>query len=170
MTICIPPDPVVTFDPAKFRLLYPNFGALNDVQLQFFFNQATLYFGNSPLNPAFGMQGEAGMETLLYMLTAHIAWLNTSRDASGAAIPGSGPSGIVGRISSATEGSVSVSSEMGTANAGGPGQAWYEQTPYGAAFWSATAPYRTARYLANPTFVPGTGIPVSLYARQRRLR
>lgn len=171
MTICFPPEPVVTFDPAKFKLLYPMFDLLNDTQLQFFFDQATLYFDNSPLNPAFGMQGAKGMETLLYMLTAHVAYLGTTRGADGKAIPGSGPSQLVGRISSASEGSVSVSAEMGSANAGGPSQAWYEQTQFGAAFWAATAGFRTARYLPNPTYVPGTGVfPYASMGRYRGRR
>jgi hypothetical protein len=68
---------------------------------------------------------------LLNMLTAHIAALNSP-----------GASGVVGRVSSASEGSVSVSAELAV-----PGSAaWFAQTRYGIAFWQATAQYRTATY------------------------
>jgi hypothetical protein len=94
------------------------------------------------------------------MLTAHIAWLNAPRDADGnPASTGSPASPIVGRINSASEGSVSVQADIGDATAGSPSQPWYMQTRYGAAYWAATAQYRTARYVANPVFVPGPGYP-----------
>jgi hypothetical protein len=49
----------------------------------------------------------------------------------------------VGRISSATQGSVTVQTELNVL----PGQAsWYSQTKYGLDFWQATAGYRLARY------------------------
>lgn len=54
------------------------------------------------------------------------------------------PQGIVGRVNQATEGSVSVSAEMiATANS-----QWYLQTTYGASYWTATARFRTAIYIA----------------------
>lgn len=88
--------------------------------------------------------GQRGV--LLNMLTAHIAALNSG-------VNGNAPSGLVGRISSASQGSVSVSADMGpTTNS----EAWYQQTKYGAAYWQATAPYRTAIYVpgASPSGYP----------------
>lgn len=78
---------------------------------------------------------------LLYMLTAHLAQLFSGPD-------GNDPSGLVGRISSATEGSVTVATEYeSTMNS-----AWFTQTQYGASFWAATAAYRSfAAYLPGPT-------------------
>lgn len=78
---------------------------------------------------------------LLYMLTAHLASLFSGPN-------GNNPSGLVGRIASATQGSVTVSAEYeSTMNS-----AWFSQTPYGAAFWAATAGYRSfAAYLPGPT-------------------
>lgn len=78
---------------------------------------------------------------LLYMLTAHLAQLFSGPN-------GNDPSGLVGRISSATEGSVTVSTEYeGTMNS-----AWFNQTEYGATFWAATAAFRSfAAYLPGPT-------------------
>ncbi len=54
-------------------------------------------------------------------------------------------SALVGRISNATEGGVTVAAEMPAApNAI---QAWLNQTQYGATYWVATKPYRTMRYI-----------------------
>ena len=77
--------------------------------------------------------------------------LNTPVDAasSGGSASGTtaGPSPLVGRITSATEGSVSVSTQFDVP----PGSAqWFAQTLYGAEFWTATAAYRTMRYLPSP--------------------
>ena len=63
------------------------------------------------------------------------------------------PPGIVGRISTATEGSVSVAAEFG--GNGGPTQDWYTGTRYGAQYWVATAQFRTALYIPAPGGVCG---------------
>lgn len=76
---------------------------------------------------------------ILNLLTAHIAKLN-------APIGGQEASDLVGRISSASEGSVSVSTELNV-----PGSAsWFAQTRYGIEAWQALAPFRTARYVPGP--------------------
>jgi hypothetical protein len=61
---------------------------------------------------------------------------------------------MVGRINSATEGSVSITSDYGSAGSGGPSEAWYTQTPYGALYWAATAQYRTWQYHIGPQPFP----------------
>ncbi|EEZ74634.1 hypothetical protein NEILACOT_05350 [Neisseria lactamica ATCC 23970] len=73
-------------------------------------------------------------EMLLFLLVRHFAAL-AERAAQG---------GLVGRIASASEGSVSVSADMGAA---GGNAAWYLQTPYGATYWQLTAKYRRFRYV-----------------------
>ena len=56
--------------------------------------------------------------------------------------------GLVGRISSASVGSVSVSTE----NAGATQSAsWYQQTQYGSTYWAMTASFRTMRYVPGPS-------------------
>lgn len=148
----IAPVPPVTFDPTAFVARYPEFAPLTMDQLQAYFNEACLYCANNTCNPAFA---DGTLATLLNMLTAHVAWLNAPRDGNGnPAATGQPAAPIVGRISSANQGSVSVQADMGDTNAGSPSQAWYMQTKYGAAYWAATAQYRTARYSARPTFVP----------------
>lgn len=149
--------PPVTFSATLWKQLYPEFSALTDDMAQNYFTRATFLCANSYGNPVFGIYGGTAdmLQSLLFLLTSHIAWLNAPRDASGAIVPSGGqPPAIVGRISQATEGSVSVSADMGDENAGSPSQAWYMQTRYGAEYWAATAGVRTARYVPGPSSRP----------------
>ncbi|KAG1241446.1 hypothetical protein G6F68_016718 [Rhizopus microsporus] len=91
---------IVTFDPAEFKELYPSFASLTDAQLTQSFNLATLYLNNTECSK---VPDVAQRKTLLYLLTAHIAKMAYGEG-------GQSPSGLVGRVSIATEGSVSVSS------------------------------------------------------------
>ncbi|OIN06083.1 hypothetical protein BFS86_19435 [Shewanella algae] len=127
----------VTFDYASWAAIYPMFP--NVLQTQVINGAlpiAELYCRNDGGGPV----GTAAIQTtLLNLMVAHICQIMYG-------VNGQPPSGVVGRISDATEGSVSVSTDyMSTANS-----AWYLQTPFGAAFWAATAPYRTARYIPGP--------------------
>lgn len=127
---------VAVFDHAAWILRYPEFkGAVDVSRAALFFAEAGLYLDNTDASP---VQDVAARLMLLNMLTAHIAAL------SGALEPDGKPSGMVGRISSASEGSVSVSADSGLQ----PGTAaWFQQTGYGLSFWQATKPYRMARYV-----------------------
>lgn len=145
--------PAVTFTYADWIAQFPDFANVSQAAATGYFNRASILCANDTCNPAFGLDGTGGMLlTLLYLLTAHIAWLNSPRDANGnPSSTGTSPSPpIVGRINSAVEGSVNVGADMGDANAGSPSQAWYMQTKWGAEYWSATAGFRTARYVGTP--------------------
>lgn len=73
---------------------------------------------------------------ILNMIVAHLAALQgRASDAP-----------IVGRINSATEGSVTVQAQYEASKSA----QWWLQTTYGASAWQALRPYRTFRY------VPGT--------------
>ncbi|KAG0923688.1 hypothetical protein G6F32_014183 [Rhizopus arrhizus] len=135
---------IVTFDPAEFKELYPSFASLTDAQLTQSFHLATLYLNNTECSK---VPDVAQRKTLLYLLTAHIAKMAYGEG-------GQSPSGLVGRVSSATEGSVSVSSDY-SAPAGSA--QWYLQTPYGAMYWEATAWLRVGRYVPGPN---GYAVPV----------
>ncbi|WP_432784684.1 DUF4054 domain-containing protein [Oligella sp. MSHR50489EDL] len=76
-------------------------------------------------------------EILMYLLMAHFALLQSRIDAGNSA---------VGRVSSATEGSVSVSFDNGSTALSA---AWYQQTPYGAKYWAMTAKYRSFLYVVT---------------------
>lgn len=142
-------SPPVTFVYSDFVGQFGQFAACSSGQMQGFFNRACNIFANEQANPSFC---DNTLTTNLYLLTAHIAWLNAPRDANGNPAASGAPAPVlVGRVNTASEGSVSVGLDMGDANAGSPSQAWYMQTPWGAEFWAATAGYRTMRYAARPT-------------------
>jgi len=136
---------IATFNPQLFAARYPEFQGLDAALTSAYFAEATLYLRNDGTGPV----QDAGQQLmLLNMLTAHIASLNQLNP------DGSSASGLVGPITSASEGSVSVSSglvvESGTAG-------WLQQTAYGAQFLAATAPYRAARYIPGRAAYGGAG-------------
>ena len=130
---------VVIFDQARFLDRYPEFkktltkyptSAVNC------FSEAELFLDNSnggrvPVPPR---------DLFLNMITAHIMVLNYGRD-------GQKPSGVVGRIKSAGQGSVNVQAEM---DSPAGSQAWWNQTQYGASYWQASKPYKLAFYVPPP--------------------
>ena len=128
----------VTFNPAAFKARYPEFVAVADTTLAAVFEEATLYLSNTD-GPVHSLTRRA---MLFNMLVAHIVYLSGVLNGDGQPQP-------VGRITSASEGSVSVSFD-GPAATPGSG-AWFQQTQYGAAFWQATTSLRGFRYIACPT-------------------
>jgi hypothetical protein len=135
---------IATFNFTAFVAAYPEFAAISSAQGQAFWDLGTLYWPNDGTGP---VCDQTTQTNLLNMMTAHIAWLKAPRDAAGnPAESGQPASAIVGRITSANQGSVSVSAE----NQYSPGtEQWYQQTRYGSAFFAATAAFRTARYLGS---------------------
>lgn len=126
---------VVTFNYAVWVARYPEFATVSQPLAQSYFDEASIYHANDGTGP---VKTAAQQSTYLNMLTAHIAALN-------ATVAGVAPSPLVGRITNASEGSVSVASDYPvTIN-----NAWFAQTKYGAAYWQATAGYRTMRYRAG---------------------
>lgn len=135
---------VVTFVTADFLARYPEFTALNTASpalLGLYFNEATLYLNNTVASRVIDIETRT---PLLYMLTAHIAAMNGG-------VNGQQPSQLVGRISQAHEGTVSVSADL-------PGitgnSAWFAQTKYGLAYWQATARYRQMRVIPGMSLNP----------------
>ena len=125
--------PAVAFDPAAFKARYPEFSVVSAPVLSGCFAEAGLYLSNTDTSP---VQDLVRRAMLLQMLTAHIAFL-------GGALSGDGQARPVGRVSTASEGSVSAGFEYTT-----PGtQAWFVQSQYGAAAWQALLPYRSFRYI-----------------------
>lgn len=124
---------VVTFDSAAFIARYPEFATVNTATLTAYFSEATIYCDNTDSSIVTDCTIRAA---LLNMLVAHITALNSG-------VNGQSPSGIVGRISDASEGSVHVAADMGATTGS---SAWYMQTQYGAAYWTATARYRQFQY------------------------
>jgi len=124
---------IATFNYEIWNARYREFSNVSQVQAQTFWNEATIYHANDGTGP---VQDATQQQMLLNMLTAHIAMIAVGTATQPA-------SGLVGRISSAGEGSVNVSVDLtqlpGTA-------AWFVTTNYGLNYWQATAGYRSAHY------------------------
>ncbi|WP_164746624.1 MULTISPECIES: DUF4054 domain-containing protein [unclassified Mesorhizobium] len=128
---------IVEFSFANFIAIYPQFATLSQPQvLQGALPVATLYCRNDGGGPVTKTETQT---TLLNLMVAHICQLMYGAN-------GQAPGGIVGRVSNAAEGSVSVQADFPVT----PNNAWFMQTQFGAAYWQATAAYRTMRYIPGP--------------------
>lgn len=130
---------IAVFNYGTWITRYPEFSNILEPQATVLFNEATIYLRNDGGGPVDNPNIQL---SALNALTAHIAMLSVGTAANPLTQPAP-----VGRISSAGEGSVSVSFEMKSPEA----LAWFMQTQYGAAAVQMLAPYRTGRY------VPGRG-------------
>lgn len=162
---CPTPTPItlgiVTLDVPTFVVSYPEFtgfasGApLTSAKISNAFALAQTVLNNTCRSR---VQDANLRDTLLQLLTAHITFLTYgSNDGAGSVNPAPG---IIGRVASATEGSITVAAEFG--GDGGPTQDWYTSTRYGAMYWVAAAQYRTFQYIGAPQFGPngpGAGWP-----------
>lgn len=148
---CLPgqPDAVpagtAAFSFARWVAKYPEFSSVDPDVARGFWNMAGFYWRNDGGGPVGDIATQAA---ILDVVTAHLAALSGfgSGDAGGAA-----PSGLVGRISSVSQGPVSISTDIGTQSASA---AWWWQTPYGAQFWQMTMPYRQGRWIPAPPLYP----------------
>lgn len=127
----------VTFNYQAWAARFPELAdAVAEPLAQVYFNETSLYVTN---DTAGVIKDPVALLSILNLLTAHLAAMNTPMN-------GQPASPLVGRISSATQGSVTVQATLDLP----PGSPqWFAQTRYGAAVWQALSPYRTMR------FVPG---------------
>lgn len=130
---------VVGFDYAAWLNLFPEFAYVSSAQAALYFDIATTAHRNDVDGPV----GDSGKQLqFLNIVTAHVAALFAPKK------PGGDPANpLVGRIASASEGSVSVSADFSGL---GQSAAWWSQTRYGAMYWQLTKPYRTARVVLGP--------------------
>lgn len=142
---------VVVFDPVEFVGAYPAFATVSNGALGQSFQLATMQLDNSCGSR---IQDANKRQLFLYLLTAHITALKDGQN-------GQPAPGIVGRVSSATEGSVSVKAEMDTS--GVYGKDYYAQTQWGLLYWQSTGRFRSMVYIAAPPvcadFNGGLGFP-----------
>jgi hypothetical protein len=125
----------VVFDYAAWAARYPEFSTtVTQQQATELFAEACLYLDNSDGSV---VQDMAVRALLLNMIVAHIAKIAYGTN-------GQPASGLVGRIETATEGSVTVTARYPDSSGLA---AWFNQTPYGAGYWAATARYRIFRYV-----------------------
>jgi hypothetical protein len=133
---------IAVFDYGLWAARYPELApSINPALAGEYFLDAGLILNNTDSSP---VSNATTRLRLLNMLVSHIAALN-------APLNGQASSAGVGRMSSATEGSVSIQLDYGTPS---NNSAWFLQTKYGAMFWQATALLRAMRYVPGypPTF------------------
>lgn len=135
----------ITFVYADWVALFPQLTNVSAPQAMLYFDLATMYVRN---DGGGSINDPVKLTNALYLTTAHIATL-FSQQTDGQPITGGvePPSPLVGRISSATEGSVSVSAEMPDQPASA---AWWNQTTFGAAAYQMLRPNWTARLVPAP--------------------
>ena len=125
---------VVAFDFDAWKARYPEVAGVGGPAAAAYFAEATLYHANDGSGPV----SDAGQQQLLLgMVTAHVAEMYRVED-------GELKNPLVGRISDASQGSVSVTAEYAATMVASA--AFWAQTRYGASYWQATAQYRTMRY------------------------
>lgn len=150
----------ITFNFATFLSQFPEFGQTDAAYATSMFNRAQAAL----LDNTFGspVKDDNVLQTLFFLLVAHLLSLYPC---GARGTPGQRPAG---NITSASQGSVSTSFQVRIPEGSAIG-AWYCQTEYGLEFWAASAPYRSARYMASgnsgigraqafnnfPFFVPG---------------
>ena len=130
---------IVPLDTDTWVQRYPEFKGIAAPVIGLYAAEAQLYCGGVLARTC----DPAQQQMLLGMVTAHVAQLAQCDS-------------TVGRITDATEGSVSISTEYASETPGS--MAWYVQTKYGAAYWQATLRFRTMR------FAPGVQRPADPYA------
>lgn len=131
-------DGIVAFDYQAWAAMFPELSVwVAQPAAQSYFDDAGLFLDNTAFSP---IVDTARRARVLNWITAHLASMFSS-------LNGQPPRGLVGRISNATEGSVSVAT---TLDGMGKNEAWWAQTPYGLTAWQMLAPYRTGRYIAPP--------------------
>ena len=158
---------IVTFDPVAFTTLFPEFATVPVPRLAMMFTLAQTMLDNTGAGPV----GDPNqLTTFFQLLVAHLLTLfgpsvTTGGQGGGVA---SAPNAPVGRLSQATEGTVTVGYDYPVTPAN-PSMAWYAQTKYGIMYWTATVRYRSVRiipignsgtgfardFLAPPQAVPG---------------
>lgn len=126
---------IVVFVPADFKAAYPEFAAISDPRCTTMFTMAAqAILDNTDNSPVMALDYRT---QLFYLLVAHLLTLF--------AVAADGSERPVGRIGSATEGSVTVGFEYELPT-GSAMAAWFNQTKYGALYWMMTAQFRSLKY------------------------
>lgn len=150
-----PETGAVVFNYGAWAARYPNLtaGTTPDAVADQFLIAGLSYFNNSAGSPE---PDPAKRQIILFLITAHLVMLTQKTG-------GADRTQMVGRVSSASQGSVSVSMDA----AGAPSAAWWwSQTQYGAMAYSILRKYALTLYVPGPrpTFdVPGNARPLIDY-------
>lgn len=131
----------VVFNYPLWAARYPEFSdTVGEDLAQIFFSEAELYLDNTASSKVADNAPAGRRALLLNMLVAHVAALSVGTN-------GSPVSPFIGRITQATQGTVSVTADMGPISGS---QAWFMQTKYGANYWQATASLRQGGRYKSP--------------------
>jgi Protein of unknown function (DUF4054) len=122
---------------------YPEFLNVTVELAEMYFAEACLYVDNTGMGP---INDPKTLKLILNMATAHVCALNSPKLGDQFNSNGQDYNPLVGRIANASEGSVSVSTDL-QVEAGTP--AWWMQTKYGLAAWQAQIPFRIIRYFPS---------------------
>lgn len=136
---------IATFDYATFIASYPEFSATPEPSIAGYWTMAEALHSNDGCGP---VTVDNVQLQLMNLVTAHIAAQFTTPQGTPAAA-----TGLVGAISSASEGSVSVSAQALISQS--ESASFWNATKYGALYWRMTLPYRTARYRSMYTRTGG---------------
>jgi hypothetical protein len=124
---------VVTFNATNFQAMFPQFNTVSDAILTNFVlpfaQQIVRNDGGGPVSDA------VSQANLLNLAVAHICALLWG-------VNGQAPTPLVGRLTNATQGSVSLATEF----TGYQNDAWYNQTPWGAMLVRMMRPFVSAKY------------------------
>ena len=145
---------VAQFDYAAWAAMFPELaGSVTSPIAASYFTIAQLLVDNTDCSPVADVNARLIM---LDYVVAHLASLSGYPLQPGQTVPQ--PRDLVGRTSSATEGTVSVSTDYGAMR---ENSAWWMQTQYGAIFWQLTRQFRTMHYVAPMPryFGPLYGLP-----------
>lgn len=128
----------VEFSKEYFTQAFPalDLSSFSEFALQYVWQLAVHFVGDSDANsfaPYDPEQGVFERRDLLYLATAHIIQVQLLAQQNMA-------SGLSGRVTSASEGSVSVGVEPFKADS--LNAQWWSQTPEGQIYWMLTAKYR----------------------------
>ena len=144
---------VVTFDPVAFAAAYPELASVPSARLQSQFNIAQYtMLDNTDNSPVMDVNYRT---ELFYLIVAHLLLLMGTN-------PTVRPDGTTdntppGRISSATQGTVTTAFEYNVGSTATASQAYWNQTKYGAQYWAATAQFRS--FIYSP--IGGSGVGYS---------
>lgn len=131
----------VVFDYTKWAALFPELASVPEQQVTGYFTIAGYFCDNSGSGPVPGGAPYYQLDTFLNYITAFLTKLY-------ATINGVAPSPLVGRISQAAEGSVSVAAEL-NANPSAA-LAFWSQNEYGLTYWTMSQQFRTGFYVPPP--------------------
>lgn len=118
---------------------FPEFSnTVSEVQFQLWLVVATTLHRNDGGGPVSNVQSQT---VLLSLALAHLCFIYLGTNTQPSAQ-------VVGRINSASEGSVAVTTDYG-ANVS-QSEAFWTQSKYGALYFQMTSVYRVMRYIPNP--------------------